>query len=121
MIYDKKDVEEMSEKVQRLITASGIDIVYEPAPTYIQGPNWTDELREKNGYKQVEGIWVKEVNNSDYWMTKMNDVRAMIDDRKRLSAELSLARRKIYQMEYGLRVAQKSLNTALTLEIENDN
>ena len=52
---------------------------------------------------------------------KSGDVRAMIDDRKRLSAELSLARRKIYQMEYGLRVAQKSLNTALTLEIENDN
>ena len=119
MIYDKKDVEEMSEKVQRLITASGIDILYEPAPTYIQGPNWTDELREKNGYKQVEGIWVKEVSNADYWTAKMKDVCAMVDERKRLNEELSLARRKLYEMEYGLRVAQKSLNKALTME-KND-
>ena len=120
MIYDKEDVDELSEKIQRLITASGIDILYEPAPTYIQGPNWTDELREKNGYKQVEGIWVKEVNNSDYWMTKMNDVRAMVDERKRLNAELSHAKRKIYEMEYGLRVAQKSLNAALNMEKEDE-
>ena len=60
MIYDEKDVDELSEKIQRLITASGIDILYEPAPIYIESPNWNDELREKNGYKQVEGIWVKE-------------------------------------------------------------
>lgn len=116
MIYDKEDVDKMMEEIQRLITAADIDHLIFPAPPYIHGANWTDELREKNGFEQVEGIWCRKVNINDYWMTKMNDVRAMVDDRKRLSAELSLARRKIYEMEYGLRVAQKSLNKALTME-----
>ena len=120
MIYDKKDVDEMLEEIQRLITVADIDHLIFPAPLYIQGSNWTDELRQKNGFEQVEGVWVKKVDINAYWMTKMNDVRAMIDDRKRLSAELSLARRKIYQMEYGLRVAQKSLNNALTMEKEDE-
>ena len=116
MIYDKKDVDEMLEEIQRLITVADIDHLIFPAPLYIQGANWTDELRQKNGFEQVEGVWVRKVNINDYWMAKMNDVRAMVDERKRLNEELSLARRKIYEMEYGLRVAQKSLGKALTME-----
>ena len=116
MIYSKEDVDQMLEEIQRLITVADMDHLLFPAPLYIHGPNWTDELREKNGFEQVEGVWCRKVNINDYWTTKMNDVRAMIDDRKRLSAELSLARRKIYEMEYGLRVAQKSLNNAVTME-----
>ena len=119
MIYDKEDVDVMLEEIQRLIIIAEIDHLIRPAPDYIHGKNWTDELRQKNGFEQVEGIWCKKLDINDYWVTKMNDVRAMIDDRKRLSAELSLARRKIYEMEYGLRVAQKSLNKALTMEKED--
>jgi hypothetical protein len=115
MIYDKEDVDKMSEKIQRLITASGIDFLYEPAPTYIHGPNWTDELREKNGYKQIEGVWIREVNNSDYWLAQMNGVCKLVENVKHLSNELQLARRKIYEMEYGLRVAQKSLQKSLDM------
>lgn len=120
MIYDKEDVDVMLEEIQRLITVAGIDHLIKPAPPYIHGPNWTDELREKNGFEQVEGIWCRKLNINDYWATKMNDVRAMVDERKRLNAELSHAKRKLYEMEYGLRVAQKSLNTALTMEKENE-
>ena len=120
MIYDKEDVDVMLEEIQRLIIAANIDHLIFPAPSYIHGPNWTDELREKNGFEQVEGVWCRKVNINDYWMTKMNDVRAMVDERKRLNAELALAKRKIYEMEYGLRVAQKSLNAALTMEKEDE-
>ena len=119
MIYDKEDVDVMLEEIQRLITVADIDHLIFPAPSYIHGPNWTDELREKNGFEQVEGVWCRKVDINDYWMTKMNDVRAIVDERKRLNAELSLARRKIYEMEYGLRVAQKSLNNALNMEKED--
>ena len=119
MIYDNEDVDKMLDEIQRLIIAADIDHLIFTAPPYIHGANWTDELREKNGFEQVEGVWCRKVKVNDYWTTKMNDVRAMIDDRKRLNAELSLARRKIYEMEYGLRVAQKSLNKALTMEKED--
>jgi hypothetical protein len=119
MIYDKEDVDVMLEEIQRLIIAANIDHLIFPAPSYIHGPNWTDELREKNGFEQVEGVWCRKVDINDYWLTQMNGVRKLVEDIKRLSAELSFARRKIYEMEYGLRVAQKSLNNALTMEKED--
>ena len=118
MIYDKKDVDKMLEEIQRLITVADIDCLLFPAPSYIYGPNWTDEMRDKNGYTMEEGVWVRKVDINDYWMTKMNDVRAMVDERKRLNAELSLAKRKIYEMEYGLRVAEKALKNSLSLTKE---
>ena len=45
----------------------------------------------------------------------MNGVCKLVENVKHLSNELQLARRKIYEMEYGLRVAQKSLQKSLDM------
>jgi len=118
MIWNKEDIDKMLEQVQRLITIADVEYFTEPAPTYIHGPNWTDELRIKNGYELEEGVWVRKINFNDYWLTKMNDVRSILEDKNRLSEDLSLARRKIREMEYGLRVAEKSLKNSLALTKE---
>lgn len=118
MIWNEKDIEEMLEKAQRLITIADIEYFSEDAPMYIHGVNWTDELRVKNGYELEEGRWVKKTNYNDYWLTKMNDVRSMLKDNKRLYQELALSKRKMREMEYGLRVAEKALKSSLALTKE---
>jgi len=118
MIWNEEDIDVMLEKIQRLLTIADIEHFTEQAPIYIHGPNWTDELRIKNGFELEEGIWVKKFNYNDYWLTKMNDVRSILKDKNRLSEELRLARRKMLEMEYGLRVAQKSLQNSLALTKE---
>lgn len=120
MIWNDEDVDRMLEKIQRLITIAEIEHFTEPAPSYILGPNWDDELRNKNGFEQVEGVWVKKININDYWLTKMNDVKSLLKEKSRLSEELQLARRQLKEMEYGLRVAQKSLGKALTMEKDDE-
>ena len=120
MIWSEEDIDKIDEKLQRLITASGIDEYYNQVPKYIFGPNWTDELRIKNGYEQAEGVWVQKESVADYWKTKMNDVRSLMEEKNRLSKELHLARLKMREMEYGLRVAQKSLGKALNMTEVND-
>ena len=41
--------------------------VFIPAPDYINGKNWNDELREKNGYTKLEsGSWATVINVQDY-------------------------------------------------------
>ena len=50
----------------------------------------------------------------------MNDVRSLMEEKNRLSKELHLARLKMREMEYGLRVAQKSLGKALNMTEVSD-
>lgn len=119
MIWNEEDIDKIDENLQRLITASGIDTYYNEVPKYIFGPNWTDELRIKNGYEQVEGDWTQKESVADYWSAKINDVRSLMKEKNRLSKELQVARQKMREMEYGLRVAQKSLNKAINMT-END-
>jgi hypothetical protein len=118
MIWNKEDIDKIDEKLQQLITASGIDTYYNEVPKYIFGPNWTDELRIKNGYEQVEGVWIQKESVADYWSTKMNDVRSLMKEKNRLSGELQLARQRMREMEYGLRVAQKALKNSLAITKE---
>jgi len=120
MIWSEEDIDKIDEKLQRLITASGIDEYYNQVPNYIFGPNWTDELRVKNGYEQVEGVWVQKESVADYWSTKMNDVRSLMKEKNRLFKELHLVRLQMREMEYGLRVAQKSLGKALNMTEVSD-
>jgi hypothetical protein len=120
MIWSEEDIDKIDEKLQRLITASGIDEYYNQVPNYIFGPNWTDELRVKNGYEQVEGVWVQRESVADYWSTKMNDVRSLMKEKNRLFKELQLVRLQMREMEYGLRVAQKSLGKALNMTEVSD-
>jgi hypothetical protein len=43
----------------------------------------------------------------------------MMDEKSQLSKELRLAKRRIYEMEYGLRVAEKALINSQKLLQEN--
>ncbi len=120
MILNEEDIDKMLEKIQRLLTIADVEYFTEQAPSYIHSPNWTDELRIKNGFELEEGMWVRKTNYNDYWLTQMNDVRSIMKDRNRLSKQLTLARLQMREMEYGLRVAQKSLGKALNMTEVND-
>ena len=55
MLYSKDQLPDIFKKIDDLIVGSGFKSYKEPAPKYIMGPNWTDELREKNGYTLIDG------------------------------------------------------------------
>ena len=45
----------------------------------------------------------------------------LYEQNQRIYKELDVLKQQKYEMEYGLRVAQKSLNTALNMKGEHDN
>jgi len=118
MIWNKEDIDKIDEKLKQLIVSAGVTEYHEKAPSYIFGKNWTDELRIKNGYAEVDGVWVQKESVEDYWKTKINDIHSILREKNRLSEELSLMRKRNREMEYGLRVAEKSLRNALAMTKE---
>lgn len=115
MIWNEESVDVISANLDELIAAAGIENVYEDAPSYIFGKNWTDELRIKNGFTLIDNEWKKVIIVKDYWSTVIHDIKTLLKEKSRLSEDLQLQKRKLYEMEYGLRVAQKSLNKALNM------
>lgn len=122
MLYDEKQLDKIRADMDNMIAMAGVEYYYEDAPLYIHGPNWTDELRNKNGFYEFDGKWQRRTPVKDYWSHFMNDVRSLMADKDRLVNELQLSKRKNYEMEYGLRVAAKSLEKSLQLtqEMIND-
>lgn len=117
MIWSEDDIKEMQEKLNLLSYNSSITDYFDDVPEYIFGRNWTDEMRIKNGFEQVNGAWFRKSSVEDYWKTRMNDVNSLLKEKNRLSDELALAKGKLREMEYGLRAAQKSLIASMNLKL----
>jgi hypothetical protein len=119
MLWNKNDLPKIFSRIDDLITGSGFKSYKEPAPAYALGPRWTDENRISHGYQLIEGEWCELTPVADYWSVVKKDIEKMMDEKSQLSKELILAKRRIYEMEYGLRVAEKALINSQKLLQEN--
>jgi hypothetical protein len=120
MIYSKDQLPEIFQKIDDLITGSKFQVYKKPAPDYVMGPNWTDELREKNGYTLIDGKWYKVNPVQAVWDEFKKDFERLMDDMSDQRKKMDRQNRRLYEMEYGLRVAAKSLKKSLT-EFEQEN
>jgi len=115
MLYSKDQLPDLFQKIDDLIVGSGFKSYKEPAPKYIMGPNWTDELRQSNGYTLIDGEWFKVTPIQNYWDYFKKDLEKLMDDMSNQGKKLGLQQRRLYEMEYGLRVAEKALITSQKL------
>jgi hypothetical protein len=118
MLYSKDQLPEIFKRIDDLIIGSGFKSYKEPAPKYIMGPNWTDELREKNGYALIDGEWFKVDPVQNVWDDFKKDLEKLMDDISDQRKKMDVQQQRLYEMEYGLRVARKSLEKSLQLQQE---
>ena len=69
-------------------------------------------------YKLADGTWVT-IHKVTTWVEKLKkDTTELYEQNQQTNRELTLAKRRIYEMEYGLRVAEKALKNSLALTKE---
>ena len=122
MFYGKDMVEENFDVLLRKLEQQEL-FLFEPMPNYKNGERWTDEFRTRDGHtKLADGSWVT-IHKVNDWVEKLKkDTIDLYEENQKTRNELTLARQKNREMEYGLRVAEKALKNslALTKEMIND-
>ena len=94
-------------------------VIHIPAPEWTL--KWNDELRKERGYIQLaDGSWVTEVIVEEYLGKLEQDILALFDQNQKRYREIESLRQQKYEMEFGLRTAQKSLNKALAMKGNNN-
>ena len=90
--------------------------LFEPMPEYKNGARWTDEFRIRDGHtKLADGTWVTIIKVTT-WVEKLKkDTEDLYTSYQTNLQEIQLLKQQKYEMEFGLRTAQKSLQTALSL------
>jgi len=99
--------------------------LFEPMPSYKiekEGSRWTDEFRIRDGHTKLDdGSWVT-IHKATTWLDKLKkDTTDLYEQHQKTIRELDLARRRIREMEYGLRVAEKALKNSLAITKEKIN
>ena len=115
MLYNKDQLPDIFQKIDDLIVGSGFKSYKEPAPAYIMGDRWNDELREKNGYTLIDGQWYKVNDVQAVWDVFKKDVEELMGNIAEQRDKIDIQHRRIYEMEYGLRVAEKALKNSLAI------
>jgi len=118
MFYGKDTVEENFDVLLRKLEQQEL-FLFEPMPSYKTGDRWTDEFLIRDGHtKLADGTWVT-IHKVTTWVEKLKkDTAELYEQNQQTNRELSLAKRRIYEMEYGLRVAEKALKNSLALTKE---
>jgi len=117
MFYGKESIEERVELLRQVVSG----IINIPAPSYCMGERWNDEMRIKHGYTQLgDGSWATVIDVNSYLTKMKQDMIEVYENYQDSLKKNRLLNRKKYEMEYGLRVAQKSLNKALSIEGDID-
>jgi hypothetical protein len=121
MFYGKDTVEENFDVLLRKLEQQEL-FLFEPMPKYKEGDRWTDEFRIRDGHtKLADGSWVT-IHKVTDWVEKLKkDTKELYEISTKQSREISLLKQQRREMEYGLRVAQKSLNTALSIKSTGEN
>jgi len=93
--------------------------VSEPMLDHKLGKNWTDEMRIRNGHtKLADGSWVT-IHKVSTWVDKLKKGSTeLYEQNEKAYREIALLKRQRSEMEYGLRVAEKSLKNSLALTKE---
>ena len=117
MFYGKESIEERINLLSKVV--SGVVVI--PAPKYTNNESWSDELRTKHGYTKLEdGSWATVIDAQDYLDKMKNDMIGVYEEFQNYIKKNNLLKAQKYEMEYGLRVAQKSLNKALEMKGDDD-
>ena len=118
MFYGKDTIQENFDVLLRKLEQQEL-FLFEPMPSYKTGDRWTDEFRIRDGHtKLADGSWVT-IHKVTTWVDKLKkDTTELYEQNQQTNRELSLAKRRIYEMEYGLRVAEKALKNSLALTKE---
>ena len=118
MFYGKDTIEENFDVLLRKLEQQEL-FLFDPMPKYKEGDRWTDEFRIRDGHtKLADGSWVT-IHKVTTWIEKLKkDTTELYEQNQQTNRELTLAKRRIYEMEYGLRVAEKALKNSLALTKE---
>ena len=120
MFYGKDMVEENFDVLLRKLEQQEL-FLFEPIPSYKLTERWTDEFRIRDGHtKLADGTWVT-IHKVTDWVEKLKkDTIDLYEQNQETNRELRLAKQQRYEMEFGLRSAQKSLNKALAMTGDSD-
>jgi hypothetical protein len=115
MFYGKESITETLALIQTKISG----IIRIPMPDYKMNERWTDEFRVRDGHvKQEDGTWVTEVDVGDYLNKLEKDILDLHTSYQTGLNEIRLLKQQKYEMEYGLRVAERALKNSLALTKE---
>ena len=118
MFYSKETIEQNFSRLLNKLEEQEL-FLFEPMLSYKLNDRWTDEFRIRDGHtKLADGTWVT-IHKVTTWVdTLKKDTTELYEEYQRTNRELTLAKRRIYEMEYGLRVAEKALKNSLALTEE---
>lgn len=121
MFYGKNVVEENFDVLLRKLEQVQELFLFEPMPDYKLHDRWTDEFRIRDGHtKLADGTWVT-IRKVNTWVEKLKkDTVDLYEQYQQTTRELTLAKRRIFEMEFGLRTAQKSFNKSLQMKGDSD-
>ena len=118
MFYGKDSIEDNFDVLLQKFQQQEL-FLFEPMPSYKEGDRWTDEFRIRDGHtKLADGTWVT-IHKVTTWVQQLKkDTTELYEQNTKQSREISLLRQQRYEMEYGLRVAEKALKNSLGLTKE---
>ena len=115
MFYGKDMVEKNFDVLLNKLAEQEL-FIFEPMSEYKLGEKWTDEFRIRDGHtKLADGSWVT-IHKVTTWVEKLKiDTMDLHEQNQKRYREIELLKRQKYEMEYGLRVAEKALKNSLKL------
>ena len=123
MFYGKETIEHNFDLVLKKVQEQEL-FLFEPMPSWKEekeGSKWTDEFRIRDGHtKLADGSWVTVHKLSTYLEKIKQDTIEVYDNYQDALKNNSALKRQRYEMEFGLRHAQKSLNKALAMKGDED-
>ena len=121
MFYGKDSIENQFDPLLKKLGEQEL-FLFEPMPSYKLNEKWTDEFRIRDGHTKLDdGSWVTIHKVTTYVQSIQKSVTDLYEQNRKLYKELNILKQQKYEMEYGLRVAQKSLNKALNMKGDYDN
>jgi len=121
MFYGKDSIENQFDPLLKKLEEQEL-FLFEPIPSYKLNEKWTDEFRIRDGHTKLDdGSWVTIHKVTTYVQSIQKSVTELYEQNQRIYKKLDVLKQQKYEMEYGLRVAQKSLNTALNMKGDHDN
>ena len=120
MFYGKETIEHNFDLILKKVQEQEL-FLFEPMPSYKLNERWTDEFRIRDGHtKLADGSWVTVHKLSTYLEKIKQDTIEVYDNYQEALKNNSALKRQRYEMEFGLRSAQKSLNKALAMKGDED-
>ena len=115
MFYGKESITE----TLALIRNKTSGVIRIPMSQYKLGERWTDEFRIRDGHVKLEdGSWVTEVIVEEFLGKLEKDILDLYTSYQTGLNEIRLLKQQRYEMEYGLRVAEKALKNSLAMTKE---